>query len=209
MALAFLAICHHQLGHTDEVAQIRTQLNDTMKNEIWILNPELQTILVEVQSVVDGSDAVQPAGTLDDFNREAGFEELSQHHWRFSPNAEYVAVSRENVHSGKTCLRMQVNYSAVIAHQTIAVTPNSTYRLTGWIRTQSGETVRGIAACFGIVDREDVSESITGTSDWKQITWEFNSNDSSTLTLGCRVGRPDSPCVGTAWFDDLMLEKVE
>ena len=51
--------------------------------------------------------------------------------------------------------------------------------------------------------------TLTGTSDWKQITWEFNSNDSSTLTLGCRMGLPDNPCTGTAWFDDLVLEKVE
>ena len=220
VALAFLTLCHHHAGHTDEAAQFRAQLNETMKNEMWVLNPELQTILVEVQSVVDGPEAVQPAGTPDDFNQEGGFEELSQHRWRFGPHADDAtpyAISGENPHSGKTCLRIQSNYNAVMAHQTITVTPNTTYRLTGWIRTQieapaaaepqpeadaaasepADPPVPVTGACFGIVDREDVSESMTGTSDWKQITWEFNSVDEPTFWR--RLGHECPSYINRAW----------
>ena len=123
---------------------------------------------------------------------------------------------------------------AVMAHQTVEVMPNSKYRLTGWIRTQvevpplaaaqsatelsadaspnaavpTTPVAPAAGACFGIIDRDDNSEMVTGTREWIQVTWEFETGDSTTLTLGCQLGTTSTPCAGTAWFDDLVLERL-
>jgi WD40 repeat protein/tRNA A-37 threonylcarbamoyl transferase component Bud32 len=220
-ALAFLALCHHQLGQMEQATQFRQQLNKTVQLETWVLNPELQTILVEVQSVFDGEDSERAEGTLDDFNREAGFEGLSQHRWRFGPDAisSYpFAISATNPHSGKTCLSLQCTYAS-IAHQAVTVLPQSRYRLTGWIRTQdvvSGITPPNAADGVSLVIRPGDESAkwlseingtvpILGTTEWAQVTFEFQTGDATTMQIGCH----SRFCTGTAWFDDLHLEKLE
>jgi len=66
-----------------------------------------------------------------------------------------------------------------------------------------------VGACFAILNRDETSEIVTGTTEWKRITWEFTTGDETAVTIGCRLGMPDQVCNGTAWFDDLKLEKVE
>ena len=55
----------------------------------------------------------------------------------------------------------------------------------------------------------NVSEYVRDTTDWKQITREFQTGDVTTIQLGCRLDNPQTSDGGTAWFDDLVLEKVE
>jgi hypothetical protein len=213
--LAFLALCKHRLGQADQAAELRSQmLTSASQHPESVLNPDLQSILLEVQATFDGPESVSPAASLEDFQRESTFEGLTQHRWRFPATtvASSFTVSSNNSHSGKTCLQAQGSYGPVMAQQTVAVIPNSKYRLTGWIRTELEvpaieATAPGaplVGASFAIVDREETSEVITGTSDWKQVTWDFSTGDANSITLGCRLGL----AVGTAWFDDLKLDKV-
>lgn len=160
-----------------------------------------------------GDDAGSP-----DFNTEANFENFKLSHWEIATwknRPQQVSAASEIFHEGSGALKIHVTEDAddVSVYQPVAVIPNSTYRLTGWIRTEdvtvdpneSGTT----GAILNIFDRDDSSESILGTSDWKQVTLEFHTGDQSVLNIGCRLGHHGSSCTGTAWFDDLKLEKVE
>lgn len=155
---------------------------------------------------------------LVDFQSDADFEGFQLSHWEIATwksRPSQVSASSDVFHEGSSALRIQVTEDAddVSVYQPVAVIPNSKYRLTGWIRTEgvmvdsneSGTT----GAILNIFDRDDFSESILGTSDWKQVTLEFQTGDQNVLNIGCRLGHHGSTCTGTAWFDDLKLEKVE
>ena len=160
-----------------------------------------------------GDDAGSP-----DFHTEANFEEFKLSHWEIATwrsRPQQVSAASDVFHEGSSALRIQVTKDAddVSVYQAVAVIPNSTYRLTGWIKTE-GVTVDPnepgtTGAILNIFDREDSSESILGTSDWKQVTLEFHSGDQNMLNIGCRLGHHGSTCTGTAWFDNFKLEKVE
>ena len=134
--------------------------------------------------------------------------------WRNRPSQ--VSISADITHQGDTALKIDVTEEAddVSLYQPVSVMPNQQYRLTGWIKTQDvvvdpQEKGMMTGACLTLYDQAVSTESILGTNDWKQITWEFNSGDASILHIGCRLGNHGSSCTGTAWFDDLKLEKVE
>jgi hypothetical protein len=52
---------------------------------------------------------------------------------------------------------------------------------------------------------ENGSVAVIGTTEWTQVTFEFQTGDATTMQVGCR----SRDCTGTAWFDDLHLEKLE
>ena len=183
----------------------------------------------------DGSEPISSNASVADFNRDATFENLLMHRWKVQSFFSTISLSSDVVHSGTSSLQIltedfagQIQYvqagliQYVQVTQTVTVLPRTKYRLTGWIRTDNvlanhespaassplfSSEPGSIGACFFLAGRDDASESIVGMSDWKQVTWEFDTGDSTTLTLGCRLGHNGS--TGRAWFDDLVLEKVE
>ena len=176
-------------------------------------NPVTEAMPSSEISDSSGEDAGSP-----DFHTEANFEEFKLNHWEIATwrsRPQQVSASTDVFHEGSSALRIQATEDAddVSVYQAVAVIPNSKYRLTGWIKTEdlkvdsneSGTT----GAILNIFDRDDSSESILGTSDWKQVTLEFNTSEQTVLNIGCRLGHHGSSCTGTAWFDDLTLEKVE
>ncbi len=83
--------------------------------------------------------------------------------------------------------------------------------MSAWVRTETVAVSQNggqAGACLTIYDltRGDRSKSIFGTTDWQKIIWEFQTEDESTLRIGCRLGHFGSTCTGTAWFDDVTLE---
>jgi WD40 repeat protein/predicted Ser/Thr protein kinase len=67
-----------------------------------------------------------------------------------------------------------------------------------------------VGASLGFLDRPETSQIIAGTSDWKYVVVEFTTTEvEKTVTLGCRLGLQGQVLSGTAWFDDLRLEKTE
>lgn len=63
---------------------------------------------------------------------------------------------------------------------------------------------------IGLLNRPETSEVISATTDWKQVTLEFTTTETeTTVSPGFRLGLEGQQISGTAWFDDLKLEKVE
>ncbi len=199
------------------LAALSTSISQQAWSDFEAAMPECRVIKANKPDDLTASP-VPAVKELADFQSEADFEGSQLSHWEISTwknRPSQVSVSSDVFHEGSGALRIQVTEDAddVSVYQAVAVIPNSKYRLTGWIRTEgvmvdpneSGTT----GAILNIFDREDSSESILGTSDWKQVTLEFHSGDQNVLNIGCRLGHHGRSCTGTAWFDDLKLEKVE
>lgn len=218
LTLGFLAMCHHQLGHKDEASRFLDQMRVTLKDVRYAFDASTQQLTQEAIRLLNGADAFPELSAPVQFAQEATFENLVSHHWKIATwrnRPEQVSLSKDVIHEGTTALQIQVTQEAddVTLYQAVALEPNQKYRLTGWIKTdnvtvdpmETGTT----GACLTIYGQTEISESVLGTSDWKQVAVEFTSNESSTLNIGCRLGHNGSTCTGTAWFDDLKLEKVE
>lgn len=96
--------------------------------------------------------------------------------------------------------------------QTVAVEPNTVYELSGWIRTedvQASPEVVDAGANLSVMDTSGIrSEALLGTNDWTFRRIRFNSGDSTTVTIGARLGFYGGTTAGNAWFDDLRLAPV-
>lgn len=95
--------------------------------------------------------------------------------------------------------------------QTVAVEPHTMYELSGWIRTEdvqhSAQAVDA-GANLTLMGTWERTEALIGTNDWTLQRLRFNSGDSTTVTIGARLGFWSGTTSGSAWFDDLRLAPV-
>jgi len=89
---------------------------------------------------------------------------------------------------------------------TVAVAPNSLYRLAGWIKT---ENVQGAAgALLNIQNMQQVRTSrLRGTLDWTRVSTVFRTAEQTELEINCLFGGWGTS-TGHAWFDDVVLEPI-
>ena len=87
---------------------------------------------------------------------------------------------------------------------TVAVEPNTYYRLSGWIKT---ENVRGaVGALLNIQNLQQArTPPVTGTTDWTRIWTIFHSGNTAEVEINCLFGGWGSS-TGRAWYDDVALE---
>lgn len=52
------------------------------------------------------------------------------------------------------------------------------------------------------------SRAITGTNDWQEMTFMFNSKNETEVDIGFRLGGFDTLSKGKVWFSDFKMEKV-
>ena len=65
-------------------------------------------------------------------------------------------------------------------------------------------------ASIGLLNCPETSQVISATSDWKQVSLEFTATEVETVVSpGFRFGLEGQQISGTAWFDDMKLEKIE
>lgn len=129
-----------------------------------------------------------------------------------------------NAWFGETYLDQNVvksgNYSACITGNDIYATgyyelnttvePNTYYLISGYIKTSNVSATYGRGACLnvlvpsstpGIMDNL-FSNSIAGTQDWTPVYMRWYSESNTNLKLQLSLSSS-----GTAWFDDIKLEK--
>ena len=94
--------------------------------------------------------------------------------------------------------------------KTIQVEPNTAYKVTCMVKTENviaeeDKFIGGAQICIN--DTTECSLPITGTNDWQEVTFMFNSNSRTSVELGFRLGGYDELCKGTAWFSDMSIEE--
>ncbi len=92
----------------------------------------------------------------------------------------------------------------------VTVDPNSTYRLSGWIRTEDLEPGTGRGAQLNVheLQRRAATPPVTGTSDWTRVETIVRTGEQELLTINCLFGGWGLS-QGRAWFDDLRLEQID
>lgn len=93
--------------------------------------------------------------------------------------------------------------------QTLNVEPDTVYRISGWIKTQQVQSAQGrIGATMCIDGTWTMSSDLKGDNPWtyKEL-WVRTAKNQTRLKVACRLGYWYSVAVGSAWFDDVMVEK--
>lgn len=102
------------------------------------------------------------------------------------------------------------DYNDAMFYKTIDVTPNTVYKVTCQVKTENVENKDGKrsgGAQIVINETTECSESLTGTNDWTELTFMFNSNNRTEVEIGFRLGGYDEYSKGTAWFSDFSIEE--
>ena len=115
-----------------------------------------------------------------------------------------VRFSTENeAHSGKRCIAISTETGVDAGWiAVVPVKPNTTYNLSGWIKTQNVKGAMG--ASLGIEGRKETYVSLTGTNKWKHVTSTVLTGNETQLLINCLLGGW-GVSTGKAWFDDISL----
>ncbi len=119
------------------------------------------------------------------------------------PDGSFSSEIRGNV----LCITASVDDDAAV-YRTIAVEPNTVYRLSCYIKTSG---VSGGEAGANIALREIIARSsgVFGDSDWQYVELVgVTSAIQQQLTVSCRLGGYSAVASGEAWFDGFKVEKL-
>lgn len=102
------------------------------------------------------------------------------------------------------------NYNDAMFSETIEVTPNTPYRVSCMVKTENLENEKelvqgGAHICNNIT--QERSKMLTGTNEWQELSFTFNSRNKTEVNIGFRVGGYETMSKGTVWFSDFKLEK--
>ncbi|MBO4583880.1 MAG: tyrosine-protein phosphatase [Clostridia bacterium] len=116
----------------------------------------------------------------------------------------------EGGHNGSGyCLRVAGSKWACIYQQSVQVQPNTNYRLSGWVKRESGT---GAHYLYAKTSAGDSISAINGTkqyfkytgSEWVYHKWEFNSGSNTSIEPRMTIEDPDSVFL----YDDIVLEPI-
>lgn len=101
------------------------------------------------------------------------------------------------------------DFNDAMFYKKVSVMPNTPYRVSCMVKTEGVEIEKinsnaGAGIC--IADTTECSSTITGTHDWQEIEFMFNSKNRTEVEIGFRLGSYADNCKGIAWFSDLKLE---
>ncbi len=123
-----------------------------------------------------------------------------------------MEVDSAELHDGKPTLRVGAKDAMTFARQIVTVKPHTNYRMSGFIKVQDLQAAGG-ASDFGaslIVGRTSIkTRPILGTTDWQEVSVEFNTGKSVAIRVGPALGFYDRNVTGTAWFSDVMLAEAK
>ena len=102
-----------------------------------------------------------------------------------------------------------IDYTDAIFSQTISVVPNRPYKVTCKVKVQDVENLdntKSGGAHISINGTTERSKALTGTSNWQDLTFYFNSKNRTEVNIGFRLGGYSEKSKGTAWFSDFQVE---
>lgn len=101
-------------------------------------------------------------------------------------------------------------YNDAMFYKKIDVVPNTAYKVSCMVKTENVVNLEGKytgGAQISINNTTECSKPITGTNDWTELTFMFNSNNRTSIELGFRLGGYEEYSKGTAWFSDFKIEE--
>ncbi len=104
-------------------------------------------------------------------------------------------------------------YHAVVEAK---VLPSTSYRVTGWVKTE-GLPPSGNGACYQIGDSRgwlethsaEITTTVNGTSGWKQVEAVYTTLvDTTKLQIVARRLAGTGPVTGTAWYKNVTVTRI-
>lgn len=124
--------------------------------------------------------------------------------WRGKSEQKF-ALNQGRSDSGCVLIKSASGADAAWSTQ-VAVSPQSRYRLSGWIQTQNVVPGSGHGALLNIHNLSHVkTTAVTATTKWKKVQVDFETNDESEITINALLGGWGTS-TGTAWYDDIHVE---
>ncbi len=162
-----------------------------------------------------GAQTTQAPGT--DVLLNGGFENGDEY-WSVYSYVEDGAefdLSTEVVRSGDLSFHIkntQDNDARIV--QQISVDPSSYYVCTAFVKTKdvpkTTEEKPAYGATISVMDTTYVSRSVTGTTNWINLTFNFYTDDDQTEVDICfTLGGYSMTNTGEVWFDDISVVKVD
>ncbi|MBM4018856.1 MAG: alpha-N-arabinofuranosidase [Planctomycetes bacterium] len=125
--------------------------------------------------------------------------------WGGEPAYEFASSGRTGKRS--VCVSSEKGADGAWA-ATAPVEPWSTYRLSGWIKTENVKAAGGRGALLNVHNIQGVAtKAIVGTNDWTRVEATFETKDLGSVQVNCLLGGWGLAS-GKAWYDDLALEQV-
>jgi|GEM_PF-6386084 len=95
-------------------------------------------------------------------------------------------------------------------NQSVAVETNTTYTLSGWIKTENVQAGSGYGAQLNVHELGEASltESVTGTQEWTYVETTVNSGGNEELQINALLGGWGTS-TGTAYYDDIRFENPQ
>jgi putative membrane-bound dehydrogenase-like protein len=110
--------------------------------------------------------------------------------------------------NGTTCLRIEcAKPSDSGPAAMVRVEKHTRYRLTGWLRTENHQPYNNGPGAVLNIQGGDRTKGVKGTSDWTQVSMEFDSEDQDRIIVNCLFGGYGG-ATGTAFFDDVSLTEI-
>jgi tetratricopeptide (TPR) repeat protein len=227
-ARAGLALFFAARGRAEDSLRIWNSLNDSDKTS----NPQIAKAIAHglyIQRFFPqalefarqlGIDAESRPGAVTNagFERSIGGQEDSRFGWQIVRGDSKLDMATDSTvkHEGsrglKVSFRNYIKPDLYNIFQTIVAEPNTNYRLSFWVRTETLRSSGGpLLEIINANDDKMIMASKpfpTGTNDWEQINVDFRTPDNCTgVTI--RTARvfcgEQCPIVGTLWYDEFLL----
>jgi dolichyl-phosphate-mannose-protein mannosyltransferase len=148
-----------------------------------------------------------------------GFEEgeegapsgWTQDAWIAGDSSGRISVQSEEVHSGSRAAvieNLEPNHLKWI--QSIAVTPDTYYKISGWVKVVStGETGTG-ANIFVVGIADGYPSTVDTAGDWQYLEFYGQTGpEQSEMGIGVSLGGYSSLITGKAYYDDVTVEPLD
>lgn len=130
-----------------------------------------------------------------------------------------IEVATDQRHSGSRSFKFSADIPNTLNwRQAVSLQPYSTYLLSAWIRAekiapsiQNNDRGANIAIHFISPDQfPQSSERLLDTAgEWRHVSLQFTTrNDKVEADVVLQLGAESGMTTGTAWFDDVTLEKL-
>lgn len=128
-------------------------------------------------------------------------------------NADITSFYRDNnimMNEKRSYCIDSSEFNDAMFFKTLEVEKNTPYKVSCYIKTENVEndvekSEGGANIC--IQNTVEKSRSIVGNSDWKLVTFYFDSKDRESVDICFRLGSYNSNSKGKAWFSDIKVEK--
>lgn len=161
-------------------------------------------IVIGLQQTASAANLLQN-GTFESGaqGKPAGWESRP---WAGNGTPELVRPGRKSQHCAMIASPTGADFSLAT---NVAVKPFATYRLSGWVKTENVQPLRGRGALINVHDiHMGESPALTGTHNWTYLEVVFNTFGQDHVWVHCCLGGWGQVS-GRAWYDDLVLEQLD